>query len=312
MQTTYNSLWIGYSISYIERLVTLCNLHTLPRNSVRLYVYEDLTDLTLFEGLISRGLTLVDANSVMPRSEVFINPDRPSYAAFSNLFRYKLLQDELSRENTSVWLDSDYILFREPEINSIYLGWESDSIVNGAIFGVSPKNHPDAVRNFVNRLLTEGVERRHLASAWGTLGPRLISEILRVEFPELLENVRNATDLYPISYSNTHMFFEGKHFDFVSEKTLDCEGLHLWNEAFRGLVPSPRDFRPPAGSYLSRLAQNFDEEVVFKDTLDEFVPQKILTDLRRKVQPSLSRRLFSQLRSIRSLPFAQGSSKRCA
>lgn len=310
MQTTYNSLWIGNSISYIERLVSLCNLRTLPKNSVRLYVYEDLTNLTLFDGLIAHGLVLSDANSVIPRSKVFMNPDRPSYAAFSNLFRYKILQDELLRKNTAFWLDSDYILFNEPDFNSIYLGWESEKIVNGAIFGVSPNNDSDIVNQFVNKLLIEGEARRHGAAKWGTLGPRLISEIMRSDFPELEKFVRSAAKLYPISYQDTHKLFEREHFEFVSKKTAHCDGLHLWNEAFRGVNPSPRDFRPPDGSYMNFLAQGFEDEVIFKDTPNQFVPQKSLRDLRGKVDPPLSRRVFNRIKSLGISSSALAFSKR--
>jgi|GEM_PF-5642858 len=294
--TTYNCLWIGKSFSYVERLVILCNLRHLPPESVNLYIYDDLTDEKMFERLVSHGLNLKDANTVVPRSEVFMNPDRPSYAAFSNLFRYKLLRDEVSRQNISYWFDSDYILMGEPSFDSIYLGYESKRIINGAIFGVSPNKNPHVVGKFLTRLLQVGESRIHLASNWGSLGPRLISEVLMSEFPELLNEVRRPELLYPIPYRDTFKLFTPREFESVLEKVHQSEGLHLWNEAYRGLEPSPRDLRPQFGSYIAHLVQDYDPEVVFANTSEGVVSDQSIDSLRRKVRPSLSRRISSKIR----------------
>ena len=49
-----------------------------------LYVYDDLK-------YIPAGTVVMDASEILPSSRIFQYKQRPSYAGFSNFFRYKLL-----------------------------------------------------------------------------------------------------------------------------------------------------------------------------------------------------------------------------
>ena len=65
-----------------------------------LYTYGELQDAPI-------GTVLKDAKEILPRSAIFKYKDRPSYAGFSNFFRYKLLL-----ERGGWWADMDVVCLR--------------------------------------------------------------------------------------------------------------------------------------------------------------------------------------------------------
>src|SRR5262245_15998828 len=82
-----NALWIG-QLSPLERLCL--SSFFAQGHSVHLYTYDAIEK-------VPQGVTLRDAATVLPSSQVFRNrlgKGKGSLAAFSDLFRYKLLLDE--------------------------------------------------------------------------------------------------------------------------------------------------------------------------------------------------------------------------
>jgi mannosyltransferase OCH1-like enzyme len=101
------SLWIGQRLSFMERLSIasfLANGH-----DYHLYAYEDLENAPA-------GIVVKTADEIIPRSLIFQYKNYPSYAGFSNFFRYKLLLS-----NGGWWADTDVIClkhfgFEEPYV----------------------------------------------------------------------------------------------------------------------------------------------------------------------------------------------------
>ena len=78
------TLWHGGALSVFEEL----SLTSFVRcgHEVELYSYDDVS--------VPHGVRLCDASEIMPLSEVYSYPHgiaTGSFAAFSNLFRFKLL-----------------------------------------------------------------------------------------------------------------------------------------------------------------------------------------------------------------------------
>lgn len=87
------NLWVGRPLSVMERL----SVASFLRNGhpYHLYVYEN-------PGPVPQGTVLQDAQRVVPADRIFTYRRYPSYAGFSNLFRYRLLV-----ERGGVWADTD-------------------------------------------------------------------------------------------------------------------------------------------------------------------------------------------------------------
>ena len=109
-----NGLWIGGSLSFLEELTIrsfINNGHTF-----HLWVYDDITTS------VGEGLTIKDANQIIPNHQVFKYPDdskidwgKGSYAGFSDLFRYKLLYNI-----GGWWVDMDVTCLKPFEFGSPY------------------------------------------------------------------------------------------------------------------------------------------------------------------------------------------------
>src|SRR4030095_1161151 len=76
------SLWIGAELSNMER--TSIQSFLDHGHQYHLYAYQDVAN-------VPAGAVLKDGNEIFPASLIFQYSDRKTYAAFSNVFRYKLL-----------------------------------------------------------------------------------------------------------------------------------------------------------------------------------------------------------------------------
>src|ERR1043165_5401661 len=91
-------LWIGPELSVMEQLSIVSFLRN--GHDYHLYTYAELPN-------VPAGALIKDANAILPSSQIFQYKDRPSYAGFSNHFRYKLLF-----EHGGWWADSDVVCLR--------------------------------------------------------------------------------------------------------------------------------------------------------------------------------------------------------
>ena len=92
------SLWIGNALSMMEQLSIasfLANGH-----EYHLYNYEDIENAP-------DGTVLKAADQILPESMIFKYKAYPSYAGFSNFFRYKLLLTK-----GGWWVDTDLVCLR--------------------------------------------------------------------------------------------------------------------------------------------------------------------------------------------------------
>ena len=84
---------------------------------------------------VPQQVELRNAREILPESEVFRQPDG-SVAAFSDWFRYKLLQ-----RGPGTWIDTDLYLLRPLDSKSPYLfGEEEPGVINNAVLRVPPNS----------------------------------------------------------------------------------------------------------------------------------------------------------------------------
>ena len=107
MSGRIQSLWIGRRLSVMEQLSIasfLTNGH-----EYHLYVYEEIENAP-------KGTVLKAADAILPESMIFQYRSYPSYAGFSNFFRYNLLLNE-----SGWWADTEVVClkpfaFEEPYV----------------------------------------------------------------------------------------------------------------------------------------------------------------------------------------------------
>ena len=98
MNEIIQGLWIGSQLSVMEQLSIASFLQN--GHEYHLYVYDEPKN-------IPAGTLVKDATEILRASSIFQYKQCPSYAGFSNFFRYKLLL-----ERGGWWVDTDTVCLK--------------------------------------------------------------------------------------------------------------------------------------------------------------------------------------------------------
>lgn len=212
MNETIQGLWVGPTLSVMERLSIASFLQN--GHDYHLYVYDDLKNIPV-------GTAVKDANEILPSSSIFQYKQTPSYAGFSNFFRYKLLL-----ERGGWWADTDTICLKEFDFGEEYVfSSEMDHGLEVINSGILKAPAGSEVMAYAWRVCqTKDPDRL----VWGETGPRLIAEAVR-EYS--LESYTKRHNVFcPIGYSEWQMVLEP---DVEAAPGNDSYAIHLWNEKWR-------------------------------------------------------------------------------
>lgn len=117
-----NGLWIGQLSPLEKRCLKSFVAHGHPYH---LYTYEPIDD-------VPQGVILQDAGQILPHSLIFRNQNgkgKGSLAAFSDLFRYKLLLDR-----GGWWVDTDVFCLKPFDFTAPYVfGAEDKPVASGVL-----------------------------------------------------------------------------------------------------------------------------------------------------------------------------------
>jgi len=107
MNKIIQGLWVGPELSVMEQL----SIASFMRNGheYHLYIYDEPKNVPV-------GTVIKDANEILPGASVFQYKQYPSYAGFSNFFRYKLLL-----ERGGWWVDTDTICLKPFDFPELYV-----------------------------------------------------------------------------------------------------------------------------------------------------------------------------------------------
>jgi hypothetical protein len=233
----FRALWIGTALSSLERL---CIQSFLAHgHAFELFVYHPVAN-------VPTPCRQLDAREILPESYVFANQEREgkgSYAAFSDLFRYKLLFDR-----GGWWVDTDVVCLSSvvPE-PVIALARQDAGQVNGAILRF-PAGYP-AMQFAYETAAAAGQSFR-----WGHIGPDLLTAIVR-RF-DLERWLVPTQSYYPIYWREFAVVLQPSTREYVAAKISGATFLHLWNEMFQR-VGYNKNCLPPAGSYLRELFDRY-------------------------------------------------------
>jgi len=244
MGVTVNAFWHG---APLNPLLWACMRSFVCRgHAYRLHVYAPVP--------VPEGVTLVDAEQVLPRSQMFHIQNRftgrPDIGPFSDLFRYKLLMDE-----GGWYVDVDTVSMSS-ELPDGIRAWAQENekverkvVINGAQLAL-PKGDPLA-RLLYKKCVAIGTESP-LREDWG---PNLLTATL----PSLglPANMFGTTaSFYPIDWISAFILMMPGHSDDVRTKANNALFLAAYQSFFQycGINLSRM---PPAGSYFASLYKEF-------------------------------------------------------
>lgn len=224
------ALWIGNGLSTMERLCI--NSFLKNGHPFHLYVYDDVED-------IPDGTTICDANEILGKDKIFHYSDSAcksaklngTIAAFSNMFRYKLLYDK-----GGYWVDMDIICLKPFEYTEPYVFssetrkyfWNKDQWqrivdinINAGVMKAPVKS------DFALHCYLECERRSKADLTWGEIGPKLVKE--GVDVYRLHKYVKDPDVFCPISYPDIKRVM--MPFKIVIKER--WMAIHLWNEYWK-------------------------------------------------------------------------------
>jgi len=234
MSDVIRSLWVGSKLSTLERICARSWIYHGHR--FELFVYDDV-------GNVPDGVVLRDANSIIPKKDVFIW--RGSYAIFADLFRWTLLY-----ELGGYWVDMDMLCLKPFDFeDDVLFGCEHSNAASIGVLKLPAKhliaNEMLSLARNPNRII--GNERfkvkfkKYLRSyllfgsktglRWGEAGgPKAFTWILKKH--NYFHLGKPFTYFYPVDPLNWRCLFDGT---LKGEQSFYATSyaVHLWNELLR-------------------------------------------------------------------------------
>lgn len=231
--TVVSSLWIGDRLSPLERACVRSFLN--KGHEFNLYAYGPIDN-------VPQGCRVLDAATILPESSIFTysrGPGKGSVAAFSNLFRYKLLY-----ELGGWWVDMDMFCLSPalPDCGVVLAREDKDS-VNCAVMRF-PRGH-EALRAACEECIARGDD-----VDWGDTGPRLLTR-LAADFA-LTDCTFPESAFYPIHFSQCWVMLDPRRTAYAAERIRGAACIHLWNNVL-GRMKFDKHVLPPDGSLLRNL-----------------------------------------------------------
>jgi Glycosyltransferase sugar-binding region containing DXD motif/Alpha 1,4-glycosyltransferase conserved region len=195
---------------------------------------------------VPSGVQLCDAAAILPQSQVFSYSHgfaKGSFAAFSNLFRYKLLY-----EKGGIWSDSDMLCLRPLDaLPDACIGREDDEFLNGA-FMKFPARH------LLCKRLCETAEALGKDIRQSQAGPELLTKMVTHNQGEFACVTMPVSAFYPVHWREAFKLIRPKELTYCEIQTGTSYCVHWWNTALR-LIGLPKKALPPKGSFLYERAK---------------------------------------------------------
>ncbi len=237
---TFQTFWYGDEISPYE---AMCFRSFLDHGHA-FHVYTYTPDLRVPDGVNVR-----DASEIISKDRYFVyetGPGRGSHAAFSNLFRYKLLA-----ERGGWWVDADVVCLSDniPQFTQFFC-YQEEGIINGAVLHFA--RNDDVVLRCLEETLKFGTRVE-----WGQIGPQLISRVVA----ELgrAHHALPATVAYPVHYRAAFDLLRPAKEKELIGRIGQAKFLHLWNEMLRRELID-KWMLPPKGSLVRTIADRHQVE----------------------------------------------------
>lgn len=236
MNKIIQGLWIGPELSVMEQLSISSFLQN--GHEYHLYVYDELKN-------IPAGTTVKDANEILPSQSIFQYQQHPSYAGFTNFFRYKLLL-----ERGGWWVDTDTVCLKPFDFPEEYVF--SSEMANGLEFVTSGIIKASAGSEVMAYAWGVCQTKDPEQLIWGETGSQLIGAAVR-KFS--LEKFQKPPHVFcPLGYAEWHRVLEPE-----VEVMLDAGtyAIHLWNEMWRRAAGQDKNARYPENCLYEKLKRRY-------------------------------------------------------
>jgi hypothetical protein len=205
------TLWIGPRLSVLEQLALTSFVH--HGHEVELYAYAGIDG-------IPPGVTVRDANLILPESRVFLYSEHRSYSGFSNYFRYRLLL-----ERGGCWVDMDLVALRPLAFDDEHVF--SSEYARGREVATTSFIKAPAGSAAMQRAWDICAEKDPGQIRWGETGPRLLDEV--VASLGMQSFVRPPESFCPIRHGDWESLLD-PNAPAIPDGAL---AVHLWNEMWR-------------------------------------------------------------------------------
>jgi hypothetical protein len=237
-----SALWMGNPLSIMEKLSIASFLQN--GHGVDLYVYGDKKEYATDVTDLSDGVTLLDANSIIPEGMVF--KIRGGYSSFSDFFRWKVILDK-----GGWWADTDTICLKPFNFDADYVfvgGYGppgSGDCVSSGMFK-APKGSPVMQYGWDRCMMMEIPKM-----VWGQAGPPLFTEAVHAF--DLTQYIISSALFFPVYYTEAPRAFIDI---YVPRIAPDCYSIHLFNEMWR-LAGADKNATYPSVSLYEQLKRRF-------------------------------------------------------
>ena len=184
-----------------------------------LYSYNEISN-------IPEGVIVKDGRDILPEEDIFaykVGPGKGSFSAFSNYFRYKLLELK-----GGWWVDTDMVCVKPWDMDRKYVFIsEQDYYTRNDIINSGAIKCP--VDSEVMKYCYGVCESKNKETLeWGIVGPKLLGE--GVEKFDLQKYVYPRQTFCVVAPFNSQIFIKP-----ISSFELPdgIYGIHLWNEVWR-------------------------------------------------------------------------------
>ncbi len=251
-----HALWIGKKLGSISR--SCLQSFVMRGHEVHLHTYDEIDD-------IPQGVTQVDANIIIPCDKIIKHNETGSYALFSDVFRYELMQ-----KVEGIYVDCDVYCLKPliiPE-HGYLLGFEDDNWINGAVLRI-PKNS-DLLSSLLNAAYNPkfippwyssskkfkleikknlGIGTTIADMPWGVIGPKAITYFVRKHNKK--DVIQPIDVFYPVHYQCISQLCDSS-LDIKDITTSRTSAIHLYNEMLKGIDLENLEIN----SILARLLRN--------------------------------------------------------
>lgn len=204
-------MWIGNSITKVQELSLLSFLYY--GHSIDLFLYNLDID-------VPNGVNKKNARDILEYDNVFVVNN--SYAPFSDLFRYKMIQ-----KTGLVWTDIDNVCLSSnwEDLGEIFAGYElqseSEQIVNNAILSL------DKNSKIINFLVDESKKFDKANITWSEIGPKLVTNAFNLF--NYQKHIKEFNIFYPIAFYDYEILWNPDKKDECLEKIKDSKCFSIYN-----------------------------------------------------------------------------------
>lgn len=244
-----SSLWIGEPLTRAHKVALRSFIHY--GHSLKLYVYD--MDLEVPPGIVK-----VDANTIVPESEVFIHYER--LAPFADYFRYVMIA-----KTGEMWVDADTICLSEyffEDKEYVFIEEMPKFYAQGILKMPANSELCKFLNESASKLRFQNKEhiKNYVPSEWIFLGPKLLTEaVKKISLEEYGQPalIVNGIDISVVGEDPSDLLWNPKNLDAMTDRLKSSISLTFFNSSLnlRGLAGILDDL--PEGSVMRELEKKF-------------------------------------------------------